>query len=392
MRRRVIIIVLDSLGIGEMPDAADYGDVGSNTLGNMAEAVGGLNIPNLEKLGISKLLDFKGAQKPEKIIGSYGKMMEASVGKDSTTGHWEIAGIIIKDPFRVYPNGFPEEIIKEFEKRTGRKVIGNKPASGTKIIKELGPEHEKTGALIVYTSADSVFQIAAKEEIVPVEELYRYCEIARNLLDEKGHKVARVIARPFTGNWPNYVRTPRRKDFSLKPEEETLLDKLVNFGISVHAIGKIYDLYAGKGITTHVKTVDNADGIEKTIGALKDKKEDCLIFTNLVDFDMKYGHRNDPKGYAKALEYFDKKLDEIWANMLPRDILFITADHGCDPVTPSTDHSREMVPVLVCGNDVKENVYIGVRKTFADLGQTVADIFEVGPLRNGESFKDLIIK
>ncbi|MCD6546098.1 MAG: phosphopentomutase [Thermotogae bacterium] len=392
MKRRVIIIVLDSLGIGEMPDAADYGDVGSNTLGNMAEAVGGLNIPNLEKLGISKLLDFKGAQKPEKIIGSYGKMMEASVGKDSTTGHWEIAGIIIKDPFRVYPNGFPEEIIKEFEKRTGKNVIGNKPASGTKIIKELGPEHEKTGALIVYTSADSVFQIAAKEEIVPVEELYRYCEIARNLLDEKGHKVARVIARPFTGNWPNYVRTPRRKDFSLKPEEETLLDKLVNSGISVHAIGKIYDLYAGKGITTHVKTVDNADGIEKTIGALKDKKEDCLIFTNLVDFDMKYGHRNDPKGYAKALEYFDKRLDEIWANMLPRDILFITADHGCDPVTPSTDHSREMVPVLVCGNDVKENVYIGVRKTFADLGQTVTDIFEIEPLKNGKSFKNLIIK
>jgi len=392
MKRRVIIIVLDSLGIGEMPDAADYGDVGSNTLGNMAEAVGGLNIPNLEKLGISKLLDFKGAQKPEKIIGSYGKMMEASVGKDSTTGHWEIAGIIIKDPFRVYPNGFPEEIIKEFEKRTGKNVIGNKPASGTKIIKELGPEHEKTGALIVYTSADSVFQIAAKEEIVPVEELYRYCEIARNLLDEKGHKVARVIARPFTGKWPNYVRTPRRKDFSLKPEEETLLDKLVNSGISVHAIGKIYDLYAGKGITTHVKTVDNADGIEKTIGALKDKKEDCLIFTNLVDFDMKYGHRNDPKGYAKALEYFDKRLDEIWANMLPRDILFITADHGCDPVTPSTDHSREMVPVLVCGNDVKENVYIGVRKTFADLGQTVTDIFEIEPLKNGKSFKNLIIK
>jgi len=392
MRRRVIIIVLDSLGIGEMPDAADYGDVGSNTLGNMAEAVGGLNIPNLEKLGISKLLDFKGAQKPEKIIGSYGKMMEASIGKDSTTGHWELAGIIIEDPFRIYPNGFPEEIIKEFEKRTGRKVIGNKPASGTEIIKELGPEHEKTGALIVYTSADSVFQIAAKEEIVPVEELYRYCEIARKLLDEKGHKVARVIARPFTGEWPNYVRTPRRKDFSLKPEEETLLDRLVNSGIPVHAIGKIYDLYAGKGITTHVKTVDNADGIEKTIGALKDKKEDCLIFTNLVDFDMKYGHRNDPKGYAKALEYFDKKLDEIWANMLPRDILFITADHGCDPVTPSTDHSREMVPILVCGNDVKENVYIGVRKTFADLGQTVADIFEIEPLKNGKSFKNLIIK
>lgn len=392
MKRRVIIIVLDSLGIGEMSDAADYGDEGSNTLGNMAKAVGGLNIPNLEKMGISRLLDFEGAQKPEKIIGAYGKMMEASVGKDSTTGHWEIAGIIIKDPFRTYPNGFPKDIIEEFEKRTSRKVIGNKPASGTEIIKELGPEHERTGALIVYTSADSVFQIAAKEEIVPVEELYRYCEIARKLLDEKGHKVARVIARPFTGKWPNYVRTPRRKDFSLKPEEETLLDILVSSGISVHAIGKIYDLYAGKGITTHIKTKDNADGIEKILQALKEKKEDCLIFANLVDFDMKYGHRNDPQGYARALEYFDKKLEGIWSMMQSEDILFLTADHGCDPVTPSTDHSREIVPVLAYGNDIKEDAYIGVRKTFSDLGQTVADIFNVRPLKNGTSFKDTIIK
>lgn len=390
--RRVIIIVLDSLGIGEMPDADKYGDSGSNTLGNMAKAVGGLNIPNLEKLGLSKLLDFEGAKKPEKIIGAYGKMMEASIGKDSTTGHWEIAGIIIKEPFKIYPDGFPEDLISEFEKRTGRKVIGNKPASGTEIIKELGPEHEKTGALIVYTSADSVFQIAAKEDIIPVEELYRYCEIARQLLNEKGHKVARVIARPFTGEWPNYVRTARRKDFSLEPDEETLLDRLVSSGIPVHAIGKIYDLYAGKSITTHLKTTDNADGIEKTIEALKRKKERCLIFTNLVDFDMKYGHRNDPYGYAKALEYFDKKLKTIMENMFPEDILFITADHGCDPVTPSTDHSREIVPVLIYGNDIKEDVYIGIRRTFADLGQTVADIFEVGPLKNGESFKKLIMK
>jgi len=389
---RIITIVLDSVGIGEMPDAHMYGDEGSNTLVNTARAVGGLRIPNLERLGISKLVEFDGMTRPKVVEGIYGKMMEMSKGKDSTTGHWEIAGLIIKEPFRTYPNGFPRDLIEEFERRTGRKVIGNKPASGTEIIKELGPEHEKTGALIVYTSADSVFQIAAKEDIIPVEELYRYCEIARELLDEMGHKVARVIARPFIGEWPNYVRTPRRKDFSLEPEGETLLDKLVKNGIPVYSVGKIYDLYAGRGITEYVKTKDNMDTVDKTLDMMRKKKERSFIFANLVDFDMKYGHRNDPEGYAKALEEFDLRLPEIWNEMEKDDILFITADHGCDPTTPSTDHSREIVPVLGCGENLKKDVYIGVRKTFADLGQTIADLFGIEPLENGESFKDMIIR
>jgi len=375
-----------------MPDAHMYGDEGSNTLVNTARAVGGLRIPNLERLGISKLVEFDGMTRPKVVEGIYGKMMEMSKGKDSTTGHWEIAGLIIKEPFRTYPNGFPRDLIEEFERRTGRKVIGNKPASGTEIIKELGPEHEKTGALIVYTSADSVFQIAAKEDIIPVEELYRYCEIARELLDEMGHKVARVIARPFIGEWPNYVRTPRRKDFSLEPEGETLLDKLVKNGIPVYSVGKIYDLYAGRGITEYVKTKDNMDTVDKTLDMMRKKKERSFIFANLVDFDMKYGHRNDPEGYAKALEEFDLRLPEIWNEMEKDDILFITADHGCDPTTPSTDHSREIVPVLGCGENLKKDVYIGVRKTFADLGQTIADLFGIEPLENGESFKDMIIR
>ncbi len=389
---RIITIVLDSVGIGEMPDAHMYGDEGSNTLVNTARAVGGLRIPNLERLGISKLVEFDGMTRPKVVEGIYGKMMEMSKGKDSTTGHWEIAGLIIKEPFRTYPNGFPRDLIEEFERRTGRKVIGNKPASGTEIIKELGPEHEKTGALIVYTSADSVFQIAAKEDIIPVEELYRYCEIARELLDEMGHKVARVIARPFIGEWPNYVRTPRRKDFSLEPEGETLLDKLVKNGIPVYSVGKIYDLYAGRGITEYVKTKDNMDTVDKTLDMMRKKKERSFIFANLVDFDMKYGHRNDPEGYAKALEEFDLRLPEIWNEMEKDDILFITADHGCDPTTPSTDHSREIVPILGCGGNLKKDVYIGVRKTFADLGQTIADLFGIEPLENGESFKDMIIR
>ncbi|AEH51333.1 phosphopentomutase [Pseudothermotoga thermarum] len=387
---RVIAIVLDSVGIGELPDSHLYGDQGSNTLVNTAKAVGGLNLPNLAKMGLGNLDDILGVPKM-KAIGAYGIMHEKSPGKDSTTGHWELAGIILKKPFDIFPNGFPKELIEEFERRTRRKVIGNKPASGTEIIKELGPEHEKTGALIVYTSADSVFQIAAKEEIIPVEELYKYCEIARKLLDEMGYKVGRVIARPFTGKYPNYVRTPRRHDYSLEPEDETLLDILVESGIPVYGIGKIYDLYAGRGITQHIKTEDNLDGILKTIEAIKEKNHTCMIFTNLVDFDMKYGHRNDPYGYAKALEQFDQYLPEIWSNMKDDDFLFITADHGCDPTTPSTDHSRERVPILVCGKIVKQDVNLGIRETFADFGQTIADLFGVRKLKSGTSFKDLII-
>lgn len=388
---RVIAIVLDSVGIGELPDAHLYGDEGSNTLVNTAKAVGGLNLPNLAKMGLGNLDDILGVPKL-KAVGAYGIMMEKSPGKDSTTGHWELAGIVLKKPFDLFPNGFPEVLIKEFEQRTGRRVIGNKPASGTEIIKELGPEHERTGALIVYTSADSVFQIAAKEEIIPVEELYKYCEIARELLDEMGFKVARVIARPFTGEWPNYVRTARRHDYSLPPESRTLLDVLVENRIPVYGVGKIYDLYAGRGITESFKTEDNMDGVDKTIQVMKEKKHRCMIFTNLVDYDMKYGHRNDAKGYAKALEDFDRRLPEIWNTMEDGDVLFITADHGCDPTTPSTDHSREKVPILVCGSKVCENVNLGVRESFADFGQTVADMFGVEKLDNGVSFKDLLFE
>ncbi|MEJ5229367.1 MAG: phosphopentomutase [Pseudothermotoga sp.] len=387
---RVIAIVLDSVGIGEMPDASEYNDQGSNTLVNTAKAVGGLNLPNLAKMGLGNLDDILGVPKM-KAIGAYGIMLEKSPGKDSTTGHWELAGLVLKKPFDLFPNGFPKELIEEFERRTKRKVIGNKPASGTEIIKEFGLEHEKTGALIVYTSADSVFQIAAKEEIIPVQELYKYCEIARQLLDEMGYKVGRVIARPFTGEYPNYVRTPRRHDYSLEPEDETLLDILIKNNIPVYGVGKIYDLYAGRGITESFKTEDNMDGVDKTIQVMKEKKHTCMIYTNLVDYDMKYGHRNDPQGYAKALEEFDNRLPEIWQSMEEDDMLFITADHGCDPTTPSTDHSREKVPILVCGESLCADINIGVRDSFADFGQTIADIFGVKKLKNGRSFKETIL-
>ncbi|ACR78774.1 MULTISPECIES: phosphopentomutase [Kosmotoga] len=387
---RAIIIVLDSAGIGEMPDAEKYGDKGSNTFGNTAKAVGGLHMPNSQRLGLGNLTDILGVPPTDHALGAYGRMLEKSPGKDTTTGHWEFMGIILEKPFDMFPNGFPPEIIEPFEKETGRKVIGNKPASGTEIIKELGREHEKTGALIVYTSADSVFQIAAHEEIVPVPELYKYCEIARKILNESGYKVARVIARPFIGEWPNYTRTPRRHDYSLPPEGKIALEYLVENGVPVYAVGKINDIYDGHGITEYVKTKDNMDGVDKTLDYIR-KVDKGLIFTNLVDFDMKYGHRNNPEGYAKALEEFDARLPEIIGTMRPDDVLFITADHGCDPTTPSTDHSREKVPLLVYGRHVKENVFLGERETFADLGQTILDLFGVEPMENGTSFKKEIL-
>jgi len=389
VQMRVIVIVLDSVGIGALEDAYLYGDEGSNTLVNTAKAVGGLHLPNLAKLGLGKLDSIPGVPDVDDPIGAYGIMKEKSPGKDTTTGHWEMMGIILEKPFDLFPTGFPKELIDEFEKRTGRKVIGNKPASGTEIIKELGKEHEKTGALIVYTSADSVFQIAAKEEVVPPEELYKYCKIARHLLDEMGYKVARVIARPFTGEWPNYVRTERRKDFSLDPEGVTAMDVLVSHGISVYGVGKIGDIFNYRSITESFKTKDNMDGVDKTIKVMKEKKEDCFIFTNLVDFDMKYGHRNNPEGYARALEEFDERLPEILENMRSDDVLVITADHGCDPTTPSTDHSRERVPLLVYGEKVKP-IHIPTRESFADLGQTIVEFFGVENLPNGKSFLGII--
>jgi len=388
---RIIAIVLDSVGIGEMPDAASYGDSGSNTLVNTAKAVGGLQLRNLAKMGLGNLAEIPGVPKLE-ATGAYGIMLEKSPGKDSTTGHWELAGVILEKPFDLFPNGFPPQLIAEFEKRTNKKVIGNKAASGTEIIRELGLEQEKSGALIVYTSADSVFQIAAKEEIIPVDELYEYCEIARSLLDEMGYKVARVIARPYTGNWPNYVRTPRRRDYSLEPEGETLLDILCQNDVPVYAVGKIYDLYAGRGISYYVKTKDNMDGVDRILELMNDKSHSCFIYANLVDFDMKYGHRNDPEGYARALEDFDRRLPEIWNCMTVEDVLMITADHGCDPTTVSTDHSREKVPLLVCGKRIKRGIFLGERETFCDFGQTIADLFGVRELKNGTSFKRFIMK
>ncbi|MGQ9496934.1 MAG: phosphopentomutase [Desulfotomaculales bacterium] len=371
--KRVIIIVLDSLGIGELPDAAAYGDEGSNTLVNTAKAVGGLHLPHLGSLGLGNLVSIPGVPPVGSPRASYGRMREKSAGKDTTTGHWEIAGLIVGRPFPVYPEGFPRNLIKEFERRIGRRTLGNKPASGTAIIDELGAEHLRTGYPIIYTSADSVFQIAAHEKIIPVDELYRMCRIARQLLTGE-HAVARVIARPFTGEPGRFHRTPRRHDFSLPPTGRTILDALQEKGLEVAGVGKIADIFAGRGVTRSFPTRDNDDGIKKTIQALQESGEG-LIFTNLVDFDSLYGHRNDPVGYARALEAFDQRLPEITAALQDADMLVITADHGCDPTTPSTDHSREHVPLLVLGQRLPAGIELGTRETFADIAATIADIF-----------------
>lgn len=383
--RRVVIVVVDSVGIGEMPDARDYGDEGSNTIGNTARAVGGLHMFNCQRLGLGNLTDISGVPPVSRALGAFGKMLEASPGKDTTTGHWEFMGIILEEPFALFPKGFPPEIIDKFKRETSRSVLGNKPASGTEIIKELGREHVSSGDLIVYTSADSVFQIAAHEEVVSVQELYGYCQTAREILNNSDYMVARVIARPFVGEWPEYARTSNRHDFSYPPKDRLVLEELTDKGIPVYAVGKIYDIYDGHGITEHMKTRSNDEGVSRTIEYLQ-TVEHGLIFANLVDFDMKYGHRNDPEGYARALEEFDERLPEIMAAMGPNDVLFITADHGCDPTMPSTDHSREKVPLLVYGIRLKENNHLGERKSFADLGQTVLRLFGLDQMRNGESF------
>ena len=384
MVKKVVLITLDGLGIGELPDAKEFGDEGSNTLGNMATAVGGLKLPNLERMGLGLLGNFKGIDKTKDPIASYGIMAEASKAKDTSTGHWEMMGLIIERPFPLYPNGFPSEIIGVFEKAIGRKTLGNKAASGTEIIRELGEEHMRTGRPIVYTSADSVFQIAAHEDVIPVEELYSLCGIAREILKEP-HNVGRVIARPFTGIPDNFKRTPRRKDYSLPPPGETVLDRLKEKNIPVVGIGKIGDIFVGKGISEAVHTENNQDGVEKTIEAMR-KTDKGLILTNLVDFDMVYGHRNDPGGFAKALSDFDKNLPRFFQDMKNGGILIITADHGCDPTTQSTDHSREYVPLLIYGKKIKAGINLGIRNTFADIGATISEIFDVGKTRTGESF------
>ncbi|MFB0546686.1 MAG: phosphopentomutase [Anaerolineae bacterium] len=382
--RRVIIIVMDSVGIGELPDAEEYGDAGSNTLANTARAVGGLSLPNLGKLGLGNLTEVKGVPPCQSPLGAYGRMAEASAGKDTTTGHWELAGLYSPRPLPTYPHGFPAGLIAEFERRIGRKTLGNYPISGTVIIAELGEEHMRTGYPIVYTSADSVFQVAAHEEIIPVEELYGICRIARGLLVGE-HNVGRVIARPFVG-WPgNFTRTERRRDFSAAPPAPTLLDHVLEAGGEVLAVGKIEDIFAHQGISRSVHTGNNMASVDQTLAFMAQRTRG-LIFTNLVDFDMLYGHRNDPEGFARALEDFDRRLPQITAALRDDDLLIITADHGCDPVTPSTDHSREYVPLLIYGAGVKPGVNLGTRETFADVAATVAELLGIDPPPSGTSF------
>lgn len=386
--RCVILIVLDGLGVGELPDAAIYGDTGSYTLKHIAEAVENLHLPHLESLGLGYLDNFQGIKRVSQPEGAYGIMAEVSAGKDSITGHWELMGLILKDPFPTFPNGFPEEVIRTFREAIGTEILGNYPASGTEIIKRLGEVHMVTGYPIVYTSADSVFQIAAHEDIIPIEKLYKICEIARRLLTG-ANGVSRVIARPFIGKPGNFRRTSRRKDFSLPPPEPTLLDALQDTGIPTIGIGKIGDIFADQGIGEVIYTANNEEGVDKTIEAIHRIK--CgFFFINLIDFDMLYGHRNDVNGYANALKAFDRKLPEIINAMSERDLLIITSDHGCDPTTESTDHSREYVPLLIYGTQIKRGTNLGVRQTFADLGQTIAEIFRLKPLNNGTSFAKLL--
>ena len=389
MINRVILIVLDSVGVGELPDAAEYGDLGSNTLGNIIKEVPGFELPNLKDMGIGMISGLEGLGKVNNPKAFYGRMNEKSKGKDTTTGHWEISGLILQRAFPTYPNGFPKELIEKFEDLIGTKILANKPASGTTIIEELGDEHVETGYPIVYTSADSVFQIAAHEEVIDIDRLYEMCSIARNLLTGE-HAVGRVIARPFLGTSGNYKRTERRKDFSLEPIGRTMLEVIKDNGLDVVAVGKIEDIFAGRGITKAVHTHDNQDGVNRTIKYMKEDFKG-LIFTNLVDFDMVYGHRNNVKGYAKALKEFDDRLPDIMEFLRDDDILIITADHGCDPTTPSTDHSREYVPLLVYDKKIKEGKDLGTRQSFADISATILDILELEKLNTGNSFKKEII-
>lgn len=385
--KRVFLIVLDSFGVGEMPDAADFGDEGANTLRSCFNT-GHLNVPNMQKLGLFNIDGVEVGEKCENPIGAYLKIAELSKGKDTTTGHWEIAGCVSEKPFPIFPNGFPTEVLEKFEKATGRKVLCNKPYSGTKVIADYGGEHLKTGALIVYTSADSVFQIAAHESIVPPDKLYEYCRIAREILTGD-FAVGRVIARPFEGEYP-FTRTPRRHDFSLTPFKNTALDILKDNGKDVIGVGKIYDIFAGKGITECDRQIGN-DTDMKITSKYREQSWNGLCFTNLVDFDMQYGHRRNPEGYAAALNDFDKWLGDFMGEMLPDDTLIITADHGCDPCHTGTDHTREYIPVLIYGEAIK-SVNLGTLNGFGDIGATVLELLGVDGKVDGESFADLILQ
>jgi phosphopentomutase len=375
---RIFCIVLDGVGVGETPDAAAYGDVGSNSIGNTARAVGGLRMPNLERLGLGNIVDILGVTQVERPAAHFGRMRPRAVGKDSTSGHWELMGLVLSHALPVYPNGFPPEVIAAVSKATGRGVLGNAPASGTEIIMDLGERHLETGDLIVYTSQDSVFQIAAHEEVVPVEELYRFCEVARAILVPP-NGVGRVIARPFLGRPGGFFRTERRRDFSLSPPGDTVMDRLVAAGRRVVTVGKVDDLFAGRGITRPVRTKDNREGMRRTLEAASrwSREEADFIFTNLVDFDTMWGHRNDARAYALGLEEFDSFLSEFLTAVQPGDLLVITSDHGNDPTTPSTDHSREEVPLLVWHRELARGESLGLRQTFADVGATVAENFGV---------------
>lgn len=384
---RVTVIVLDSVGIGDLPDAVEFGDAGSNTLGHIAEASNGIALPNMEKLGLGNLTDIKGVPKTSNPQGAYGKANEASKGKDTTTGHWEIGGVILERPFPTYPNGFPKVVLDEIEKRTGRKILCNMPYSGTDVLDDFGDEQLETGAWILYTSADPVLQIAAHEEKIPLKELYETCKIALEICGEHS-PVARVIARPYIGSGKgNFKRTSNRHDYSIEPPKDTILDKIKASDLDVIAIGKTSDIFSGKGITESKGTnKDNKDGIIKTIHALKDDTKG-LIFTNLVDFDMLYGHRRNVKGYKDALEEFDNYLPEIISNLKDKEILIITADHGCDPTYKGTDHTREYIPILVYGKGIK-NVDLGIRSTFADIAATIEELL-LGNKVEGSFAKDL---
>jgi phosphopentomutase len=387
---RVIWIVLDSVGIGELPDAADYGDVGRDTLGHIARSRP-LNIPNLERLGLADIKPLEHLTPAASALGSYGKGATRSPGKDTTTGHWEMAGIWLDQAFPVYPQGFPKPLIDEFERQIGRRTIGNKPASGTEILKELGEEHVRTGFPIVYTSGDSVFQIAAHEGAIPVPELYRMCEIARKLLDGP-NRVGRVIARPFSGTAGNFRRTERRHDYAVEPPRPMLLDVLAEKKVPVFGVGKIHDIYNGRGVDEYVTTKNNSDGMAKLREAMK-VRPSGLIFVNLVDFDMLYGHRKDVEGFARSLEEFDALLGPLMEELHPTDLLLLTADHGCDPdpVNPTTDHSREYVPIVAYSPGVPDGTNLGIRETLADMGQTVAENFGT-QIPHGTSFLNLLLK
>ncbi|MDQ0158542.1 phosphopentomutase [Alkalibacillus salilacus] len=388
---RVFLIVMDSVGIGEAPDAKHFNDVGADTLGHTAQHMGGLNMPNMERLGLGNIREVEGVQAIDQPEAHHTRMVEASAGKDTMTGHWEIMGLRIDQPFRVFPDGFPDELVKRLEEKTGRKVIGNKPASGTEIIKELGPEHVETGALIVYTSADSVLQIAAHEEVIPVEELYEICEFAREITKDEPYMIGRIIARPFVGEPGSFERTSNRHDYALKPFGRTVMNFLEDDGYDVVALGKISDIYDEEGVTEAIRTDDNSDGMDKLVASM-DKDFNGLNFLNLVDFDAKYGHRRDPQGYGEALEEFDRRLPEVLDKLKEDDLLLITADHGNDPIHHGTDHTREYVPLIAYHKGISTGQAMSERQTFADIGATVAENFKTKQPEHGQSFLNDLTK